>query len=98
MITEMTELTLEEMESETGVNKVEECLADYLVCRNALLREYGVEHFLDLHSVVSEEARKKLDYLMHRYVCETEKRNPSAPSFSKICPVYTGHFPNCPVY
>ena len=74
----MTELTLEEMDAGTGVDKAEECLADYWACRNALLEEYGNEHFFDLDRVIPEKARKKLDYLMKRYTREAKKRKPGA--------------------
>ena len=68
------ELSLEEMESRTGVNRTEECLADYWACRNTLLEEYGEEHFFDLDRVITEEARKKLESLMDRYVREVRRK------------------------
>ena len=68
------ELTLEDLDAETGVNRTEECLADYWACRNALLEEYGEEHFFDLDRVIPEKARKKLAYLMDRYVREASRK------------------------
>ena len=78
MNAELTELTLEEMDSETGVNKAEECLADYWVCRNKLLDEYGEDHFFDLDQVIPEESLRKLDYLMNRYIEEVKKNERGA--------------------
>ena len=72
------ELSLEEMESRTGVNRTEECLADYWACRNALLAEYGEEHFFDLDRVIPDETREKLSRLMDRYIEETKKEERGA--------------------
>ena len=67
------ELTLEELEIETGINRTKECRADYWACRNTLLDEDGNDRFLDLGIMLPDEAMEKLDYLLNRYLFETRK-------------------------
>ena len=64
---------LEEIAPESGAGKAEAYLADYWICRNALLEKYGKTHFFDLDRVLPGKARRKLKYLMNRYIREVKK-------------------------
>ena len=67
------ELTLEELDIETGINRKQECRADYWACRNTMVDEDGNDRFLDLSFPLPDEAREKLDFLLNRYLREARK-------------------------